>query len=86
MKPILKIYVTAHCFGCSDARRIATEVAQTYPHLGVEIVDLEASDAEVPDAVFATPTYMLNNRIVSLGTPSPEEVAQWAAEPRINSS
>jgi hypothetical protein len=41
--------------------------------------------AIVPEAVFATPTYMLNNRIVSLGNPSPAEVARWAAEAALSS-
>jgi thiol-disulfide isomerase/thioredoxin len=80
MKPVLKIFVTEHCPGCREARRIAAEVAQTYPHLGVEVIDLNAPEAIVPEGVFATPTYMLDNRIVSLGNPSPAEVARWAGE------
>jgi hypothetical protein len=84
MKPILKIFITEHCQGCSEAHRIAAWIAQDYPHLKVEIIDLNAPDASVPEAVFATPTYMLNNRIVSLGNPSPTEVARWAKETLVN--
>ncbi|GIK37819.1 MAG: hypothetical protein BroJett011_16520 [Chloroflexota bacterium] len=84
MKPVLKIFVTEHCSGCVEARRIAAEVAQDYPHLEVEIIDLDTPGVSVPEAVFATPTYVLNNRIVSLGTPSPAEIAQWANEARLN--
>lgn len=80
MKPVLKIFVTEHCSGCVEARRIAAEVAQNYPQLGVEVIDLNAPEVVVPETVFATPTYMLNNRIVSLGNPSPAEVARWARE------
>jgi hypothetical protein len=80
MKPILKIFITEHCPGCSEAHRIAAGVAQDYPHLKVEVIDINAPEASVPEAVFATPTYMLNSRIVSLGNPSPVEVAQWARE------
>ena len=80
MKPVLKIFVTGHCPGCSEAQRIAAWVTQDYPHLGVEVIDLDAPEVSVPEAVFATPTYMLNNRIVSLGNPSPAEVVRWARE------
>jgi hypothetical protein len=83
MKPVLKIFVTKHCPGCSEAQRIAARVTQDYPHLGVEIIDLNAPEVSVPEAVFATPTYMLNHRIVSLGNPSPAQVAQWAEETRV---
>jgi thiol-disulfide isomerase/thioredoxin len=83
MKPVLKIFVTEHCPGCVEALRIAAEVARDYPHLEVEVIDLNAPEVIVPEAVFATPTYMLNERIVSLGNPSPAEVARWAKEARL---
>ena len=84
MKPVLKIFVAEHCSGCVEARRIAAEVGQNYPHLGVEVIDIETPDVVVPEAVFATPTYMLDDRIVSLGNPGPAEVARWAEESRVN--
>jgi len=83
MKPVLKIFVTEHCPGCSEAHQIAAWVARDYPHLGVEVIDMNAPEVSVPEVVFATPTYMLNNRIVSLGNPSPAQVAQWAKETRV---
>ena len=83
MQPVLKIFVTEHCSGCVEALRIAAEVARDYPHLKVEVIDLNAPEVIVPEAVFATPTYMLNNRIVCLGNPSPAEVARWATEARV---
>ena len=39
----------------------------TYP---VELVELEQPDAVKPDFVFGTPTYVLGERIVSLGNPA----------------
>lgn len=83
MKPVLKIFITEHCPGCNEAQRVAARVTQDYPHLRVEIIDLDAPEVSVPEVVFATPTYMLNNRIVSLGNPSPAEVAEWAKEARV---
>jgi hypothetical protein len=85
MKPVLKIFVSGQCAGCSEALRIAAEVVENHPQLGVEVIDLNAPDVSVPEVVFATPTYMLNNRIVSLGNPSPAEVAQWAKTAGVNS-
>ena len=38
------------------------------------------TQAVVPEAVFATPTFMLNNQIVSLGNPGLEDVAGWVAD------
>lgn len=78
MKSILKIFVRDDCSGCVEAHRIAARVMQDFPHLIVEIINIGDPQAIVPEAVFATPTYMLNNRIVSLGNPSPAEVARWA--------
>lgn len=80
MKPVLKIFVTTHCPGCAEAQATATRIKQDYPHLPVELIDLDDPQAHIPEAVFATPTYMLNDRVVSLGNPSPAEIAQWAKD------
>jgi hypothetical protein len=79
MKSVLRIFVKEDCSGCDEAQQIATWVEQDFPHLSVELVDIGNPQAVVPESVFATPTYMLNSRIVSLGNPSPAEVARWAA-------
>jgi thiol-disulfide isomerase/thioredoxin len=85
MKPILKVFVRDDCPGCAEAHQVALQVEQDYPQLNVEIINMADPQAIVPEAVFATPTYMLNNRIVSLGNPSPAEVARWAAEAALSS-
>ena len=78
MKPVLKIFVRDDCSGCVEAQRIAVWVTQDFPQLKVELIDIGHPQTIVPEAVFATPTYMLNSRIVSLGNPSPAEVTLWA--------
>ena len=81
MKPILKIFMTNSCSGCEEAHAIATRVKQEYADLlMVELIDIMDETAVVPEAVFATPTYMLNDRIVSLGNPSAKEVDSWVEE------
>lgn len=77
MKPVLKIFITEHCPGCSEAYQIAAWAAQSYTNLIVELIDINLPDAVVPEAVFATPTYMLDDRIISVGNPSRTEVAEW---------
>lgn len=78
MKPVLKIFVADDCHSCVEARAIASRIEQDYPdQLTVEVVDVADNHTVIPDAIFATPTYMLNGRIVSLGNPKPDEIAKW---------
>ena len=80
MKPVLRIFVAETCPGCVEALDTAAEIRQHYPDIAVKVVDMDNPAATIPDEVFATPTYMLNNRVVSLGNPGPQEIAQWAEE------
>ena len=80
MKPVLRIFVTETCPGCVEARDTAAQIERDYPNLAVQIVDMDRPTAPIPDEVFATPTYMLNNHVVSLGNPGPDDIAQWAGE------
>ena len=80
INPTLKIYITENCPGCDEARSVAAKVKREYPDFLVELIDIAGNQAVVPDTIFATPTFMLNNRIVSLGNPSPEQVMQWVEE------
>lgn len=67
----LTIYVIRTCEICRYAREIADDIRRRYPHVQVRVVDLATTTEAVPDAVFATPTYLLNGRVWSLGNPSP---------------
>jgi hypothetical protein len=40
----------------------------------VRLVDIQGSQEKIPEAVFATPTYLLNGRLWSLGNPSLEKI------------
>jgi thiol-disulfide isomerase/thioredoxin len=77
MNLVLKIFVAEDCPSCLEARVIAGRIAQDYPDHIVEVIDISDNRAVVPDTVFATPTYMLGNRIVSLGNPRPDEIVRW---------
>jgi len=80
MKPTLKIFVAETCPGCVEALDTAARIKQNYPNIVVQVVNMDSPTATIPEEVFATPTYMLNNRVVSLGNPGPDDIAQWAKE------
>jgi hypothetical protein len=42
----------------------------------VEVIDLDRAEVKQPDEIFATPTYVLNGRVVSLGNPRPEKLQE----------
>ena len=72
----LRIYISEHCWGCQEAREMAVHLRQTFPELAVDLIDLDKRDVQKPDEVFATPTYVLNGRVVSLGNPRPETLRE----------
>ena len=71
----LEIFVEAGCLSCGRAFELAEGVARLYPGLSVDMIDISDTEREVPEDVFAVPTYVLNGRVVSLGNPSPEDLA-----------
>jgi len=77
MELTLRIFVTQDCPNCTETYTIARQIRQVYPDLVVELVDIADQQVVVPETVFATPTFMLNNRVVSLGNPRLTEVAGW---------
>jgi hypothetical protein len=70
----LIVYTTQHCENCDFARKVAQMIRTTYSHVHVQVIDIEASEEPTPDEVFATPTYLLNNKVWSLGNPSCEKI------------
>lgn len=72
---VLEIYVTAHCSSCDYAREVAEEIQSNYAHVDVRIIDIEQVET-IPESVFATPIYLLNGRVWSLGNPSAEKIQQ----------
>ncbi len=70
----LTIYIAEHCPNCRFAYEVATFVQTTFPQVQVRLVDLQSATEPIPDVVFATPTYVLNGRVWSLGNPSFQQV------------
>ena len=70
----VRIYVMENCFACDYAMEVAETIQDKFPEVDVRIVDMANPSEAIPDNVFATPTYLLNGRVWSLGNPSPEQV------------
>ena len=70
----LQVFIAEDCWSCEETRRIVADVAPNFPGVLVELLDMTVSDR--PDSVFATPTYLLNGRVISLGNPTRHELSQ----------
>lgn len=77
MTVTLKIYTMKHCPTCEVTRRTAADIAERWPEVHVEIIDLEDPDVEAPPEVFSVPTYMLDEDVVSLGNPFVDQLDEW---------
>lgn len=65
----LEIYVSAHCFGCAEAHRLAAAAAARFDAADVRIIDIDAEPEARPATVVAVPSYTLNQEVISLGNP-----------------
>lgn len=76
----LRIFIEPGCYGCLRAQEIAVEMVRLFPALSITLVDIAEPSEEVPESVFAVPTYQLQGRTVFLGNPAAEELATLLAE------
>ena len=67
----LTIYLSSSgCIPCSRARELGSALIDAYPEVQVELVDVGLlSPDEVPEAVVAVPTYVLDGVVISMGNP-----------------
>lgn len=71
----LQVFVESGCQQCKRALTLASEVGGDFPQLAVRIVDI-AETPERRDDVFAVPTFVLNNHVLSLGNPQRAKLRQ----------
>ncbi len=71
----LQIFIEAGCQMCERALRLAGEVDSDYPRLTVQVIDIREAPAQRDD-VFAVPTFVLDGRVLSLGTPNRGQLYQ----------
>jgi hypothetical protein len=67
---MLRVYVAADCPASTLAVDLVERVRKQCPDVPLQIIDISAPDARVPDEIFATPIYTWNDRVVFLGNPS----------------
>ena len=65
---VLQVFVEPTCEACRRAIQLAEGVDAAYPQLAVDIVDIRTRESERDD-VFAVPTFVLDDRVLSLGNP-----------------
>jgi hypothetical protein len=73
-KVSVAIYVAGHCYMCDYTYEVAEIIRQEYPQVDLQLIDLMDPTQAIPPEVFATPTYLLNGRVWSLGNPSIKDV------------
>jgi len=69
---MLEIYVREGCWSCAQAECIIADVQQEFPAIQMELRDI--AHVQPPEIVFATPTYLLNGRVLFLGNPTRAEL------------
>lgn len=70
------IYVSEGCHNCNYAKEVARVIRRDFPTVQVQLIDIFAPSEPLPEAVFATPTYLLNGHLWSLGNPSSQDVRE----------
>lgn len=83
-KVVVEIFVAEHCFVCDYAYEVADTIRRNFPTVDLRVIDIQKTTQPIPERVFATPTYLLNGRVWSLGNPSPQQVQETLTELTIN--
>ena len=65
----LKVFIEPRCEPCERAMGLVGEIRERFPELEVEVVDVSREGVGRPDYVFAVPTFVLNDEVLSLGNP-----------------
>ena len=74
-RPTLRIYVAPHCAGCRTALELAEAARRARPNHAIQVINLsDHTDEPLPQEVIGTPTYLLDNEVISLGNPELEEL------------
>ncbi len=53
---------------------LVESVRRLRPRQQVQVIDLDDPEVRVPDGVVGTPTFLLGERVVSLGNPTMEDL------------
>lgn len=70
----LRVVVSAGCATCRYSLKLVESVRRLRPRQPVEVIDLDDRGLAVPVGVIGTPTFLLGERVVSLGNPTLEDL------------
>jgi hypothetical protein len=70
----LRVVVSAGCATCRYSMKLVEAVRRLRPRQPVEVIDLDDRAISVPAGVVGTPTFLLGERVVSLGNPTIEDL------------
>jgi hypothetical protein len=74
-RSVLRIFVAPGCAGCRTALTLAEAVRQARPGRPIEVIDLaDQPEVPLPPGVIGTPTYVLDDEVISLGNPELKEL------------
>jgi hypothetical protein len=71
---LLEVYVQDGCFGCRNSVELAEWARDEFPALRVELLEFAEGEGTYRTLVTATPTFILDGEIISLGNPSRSEL------------
>jgi predicted thioredoxin/glutaredoxin len=77
---LLEIYIADHCDNCHEALRLA-EIARTVQGVEVRVINLDSTTETIPARIVATPMYLLDGRVVSMGNPYPDDLERMLKHP-----
>jgi predicted thioredoxin/glutaredoxin len=78
---LIQIYIARWCSACAHSRDLFVEITERYPQIAVELIDMTTiAEQDLPEDVFATPTWLWNGHLYCLGNPEPAALWQRLAE------
>ncbi len=71
----LEVFVHPNCLAGDTAQSIVHRLSRLcFANFDIRLIDLSLPGVSRPAAIFAVPTYVLNDKVVSLGNPAFEEL------------
>ncbi|MGQ9517939.1 MAG: hypothetical protein ACUVT1_11795 [Anaerolineae bacterium] len=72
----LSVYIAGHCPASRYSQEMALAIAEAFPELYVEVIDVDQPAARLSgrEDILLTPGYFINGRLFSYGNPSWEEL------------
>jgi hypothetical protein len=66
---VIRIYVDDHCAGCKRAEELVDRARGVYPDVDAMTINIDGA-VDLPDSLFALPTWYVDGKIWMLGNPS----------------